>query len=446
MAQRFRRPAARSGRSDGAALPTLHEITITDLGGGGDGLANVDGQTFYVRGGVPGDRLLVRRGEKRGDGLAATIQQILDPSPLRQSPPCPHYPPPGGNGCGGCSLQHLSPTAHDRFKEERVRTALRRAGLDDDTLRPLVTVRQGQRRRAALAFVVQNGKTRLGFNQAGSHRICDVQTCLQLQPELLEILPPLRPMLAQVVANGQGGDLLLTNSLSGLDVLIKAPAQLDLFNRETLAAFAETHDLARLFWQCDGRGEADPIATRRSPQVQFAGVPVTIPVGGFLQPSRQGETTLITLVVDALRGCRKVADLFCGCGTFALPLAVNGAQVLAVEDNAAALSALDHAARARTLPVRCLHRDLDRRPLGTADLQGLDGLVFDPPRAGAMAQAHLLATAGPPKLVAVSCNPATLARDLKILVQGGYNIEQITPVDQFPLTPHLEAVAVLHRK
>ena len=285
----------------------------------------------------------------------------------------------------------------------------------------------------------------LGFNARASHQIVDITHCLLLDPALLALLAPLRPVLHHCV-EGSGGDVVMTLAENGVDLLIEAPARLDLFDREMLSHFANTHDLARLSWRRPGDGMIEPLAARRPPVLRFGGMAVTPAPGGFLQPSPEGEAALVGLVEAALTGItRPVADLFAGCGSFSLPLTLRR-PVHAVEGDDAALRALKATLSATPgLRLTVERRDLTHNPLAGEELKRFAAVVFDPPRTGAAEQARALAQHGPAVVVAVSCNPATLARDLRILTVGGYQIERITPVDQFPWSAHLEAVAVLRR-
>jgi 23S rRNA (uracil1939-C5)-methyltransferase len=251
-------------------------------------------------------------------------------------------------------------------------------------------------------------------------------------------------LLRAVVEDGHGGDVVITSTETVLDVVIEAEARLDLFDRERLAAFAESADLARLSWRRPGGGLVEPLAHRRQAMVRFAGIDVALPPGSFLQPSPEGERALASLVFDAVGAATPVADLFAGCGSFTFPLAQK-AFVHAVEGEAAAAAALKSAAEHNGARVTVECRDLAHRPLLADELKRFQAVVFDPPRVGASAQAEQLAASGPPLVVAVSCNPATLARDAKTLANGGYHLTRATPVDQFPWSAHLEAVAVFER-
>lgn len=433
-----RRPARRP-RAETAAR--VVEVDIDSLGARGDGIARLDGEALFVPFTVPGERVVARVEGRRGDGLAAALVEVIRPGPGRVPPPCPHF-----GRCGGCAVQHLESDGYARWKRDLLLAPLARHGLGATAVAPLLRIAPGSRRRAQFAFQRHRDATLLGFNARASHAVVDLDGCLLLDPAVAALLPALRRILSATIAGGQGGDVTVTRLETGLDVLVEAEARLDLFERERLAAFAEAQDLARLSWRRPGGGGPEPIAHRRPALVRFAGIGVEPPPGSFLQPSIEGEAAIARLVLEGMGPAGPVADLYCGVGSFTLPLAAAGHAVLAVEGEATAVRALQAAANAAGLRVSSETRDLARRPLLAGELRKFRAVLFDPPRAGAQAQAEHLAAAGPPRLVAVSCNPATLARDLEILVRGGYGIDGLTPIDQFPHSAHLEAVAVLSRR
>jgi len=441
MSLRKRHAAPPRGKSRQAPVLRAVEVVIDEIGARGDGVARLLGDLVFVPFTVPGDRVVARVEGKRGDGLAAALIEVLDPGPGRVAPPCPHF-----GRCGGCSLQHMDPALYAGWKRDLLVAQLARGGHPDAPVAPLIQVPPASRRRAAFAFHRSKTATVLGFNARASHSVIDIGTCLLLEPAVEAVMAPLRRMLGEVVAAGEDGDVVVLATESGLDVLVEADARLDLFDRERLAAFADAHDLARLSWRRPGAGFVDPIARRRPALVRFGPVAVEPAPGGFLQPTRGGEMAIAQAVLDGVGPAVRIADLFSGCGSFTFPLAARGAAVHAVEGEEAPVRALEAAAAAAGLNVTAEVRDLARRPLHAAELKRFDAVVFDPPRAGAAAQAELLAQAGPARVVAVSCNPATLSRDLDILVRGGYGLDIVTPIDQFGWSAHLEAVAVLTRR
>lgn len=435
-----RSPAGRPHKAKAPPPARAVEVEIEEIGARGDGVARLNGEQVFVPFTVPGDRVVARVEGRRGEGLAAALVEVVSAGPGRAEPPCPHF-----TRCGGCAMQHVDAALYAEWKRNLLVTQLARAGLGDVPVGALVQVPPGSRRRAAFAFTRRKGQTVLGFNARASHAVIDIRECLLLEAPLAALLPPLRTMLAQVVADGEDGDVVVTLTENGLDVVVEAAARLDLFDRETLAAFAEAQNLARLSWRRPGAGFIDPIARRRPALVRFAGIGVEPVPGGFLQPTKGGELAIAEAVVAAVGDAAPVADLYSGCGSFTFPLAVSGRAVHAVEGEEAPIRALEAAANAHSLRVTTEVRDLARRPLLGAELKKFQAVVFDPPRAGASSQAEQLAEGGPALVVAVSCNPATLARDLRTLRDGGYTIQSVTPIDQFPFAAHLEAVAVCRR-
>jgi len=416
------------------------ELAIEFIGARGDGVGHGAGRPVYVPLTMPGDRLRVQIERPRGDGFAGRVLDVLAEGPGRVPAPCPHF-----GACGGCALQHVEDQRYVAWKEQLVATALARRGFVDPPLRPLLRVAPGTRRRANLAAERAGRAVRLGFHERESNRVIDVTGCLVLAPALSRLLPPLRAALFAILPDGERIEAAATATDSGVDLLLEGRRPLALAASEALGAFAESADLARLTWRAHGL-PSEPVAMRRPPRVAFAGVAVDLPPGAFLQSTAAGEAALAAAVTQALSGSRRVADLYAGCGTFTFPLA-RGARVHAVEGDAEAIGALAGAARS-AVPAPAVtteQRDLARDPLTDKELERFDGVVFDPPRAGAKAQAEQLARSRVPTVVAVSCDPATCARDARILVDGGYRLLEATPIDQFVWSPHVEIIAVFAR-
>jgi 23S rRNA (uracil1939-C5)-methyltransferase len=417
------------------------EVVIEEIGARGDGIARRGTERVFVPLALPGDRLRVRIGGRRGDGLVGEPVERLEQAP-RTEAPCPHF-----GACGGCQLQHLPAAQYRAWKREQVVAALARHGLRDIAVAPLASASQGGRRRARLAFVRAAGAIRLGFRERTGRRVVAVRACPVLAPELVSLLPPLRDLLVRLDLARGGGEVELTASATGIDLLVVAPGAPDLCDRETLAGFADAHDLARISWTPAAKAEAEPIAERRAPSVAFDQVRVAPPPGAFLQATTAAEVVIRRAIGEAIGGARHIADLFAGYGTFALPLAAGGGTVHAVEAEPAMLGALSRAARAAGLAARVTieGRDLQAAPLAGAELERFEAVVVDPPQAGARAQAAALAAAGPGRLAMVSCNPATFARDARLLVAGGYRCLWVQPVDAFLWSSRIELIAAFAR-
>jgi 23S rRNA (uracil1939-C5)-methyltransferase len=416
------------------------EVSIESIGARGDGVARLGAASVFVPLTLPGDRLRVRIVGRRGEGLVGAPVEWLAQAP-RAAPPCPHF-----GACGGCQLQHLPAAQYRAWKLEQVRTALARQSLDDLAIEPLVNGNPGSRRRVRFAFERRGTTVHLGFRARSGRRIVDVGVCPVAVPDFIALLPALRALLARLDLARPGGELQITASGTGMDVrIVGAPPSLA--DREALAAFAQAEDLARVSWCPDGETAAEPVAERRCPATAFGEVEVELPPGAFLQATEAAEAGILSAVGRALGDAGRVADLFAGCGTFSLPLAAAGRTMHAVERDTAMLTALGRAARRAGLAGRVTteRRDLQRTPLTGAELDRFDALVVDPPRAGARAQAEALAAAPSQRLAMVSCNPATFARDARILIDGGYRCLWVQAIDAFLWSSRIELVGAFAR-
>ena len=402
------------------------KVTVERLGHLGDGIARGEAGPIYAPGLLPGEEA-----EGRLDGDTLADIRILTPSPSRVRPPCPH-----AKTCGGCQLQHAADPFVAEFKQGVVRQALAQQGLEAPFLGPVVTSPPRSRRRATLSGRKTKGGALLGFHARGRDMIVAVPNCQLLHPDLMATLPALEALVVFGGSRTTEQALTVTRSLIGPDVAVTGGKPLDAMQKMELARLADQHGLARLSW------EGEVVAQSAEPLVALGPARAGLPPGAFLQATEAGEAALVSLVKQALGPQKRLADLFCGLGTFSLPLAAE-AEVLACEGDAALTSALDRAARAtpglRRITVET--RDLFRRPLEAEELKGLTGVAIDPPRAGAEAQVERLAASAVPVIAMVSCNPVTFARDARILVAGGYRLDWVQVVDQFRWSVHVELVA-----
>jgi 23S rRNA (uracil1939-C5)-methyltransferase len=404
-----------------------------------------DGRKVFVPLALPGERVRVRL--PGGDGDKAVLEEVIVSSPDRVAPAAP-----GLVTCGGCALQYMAPEAYRAWKRGLLLTELARAGISDSTVAPLVSVPPASRRRVTwFARRGADGKVAIGSLARVSHDIVDRHECPVLAPQLVALLDPLRDLLGRMLPPGGRAEVVANLLDSGVDLLLRAPGTLPPALRQMLAGFASQRDLARLSWQAMTRPGAapspwEPIVERRPARVQFGTVAVALPPGAFLQATREAEQVLVGETVQAVAGAKRVADLFSGAGAFTFPL-VAKSQVHAVDGDKALIAALRRAADAAGIGGRITTemRDLIKRPLVADELKKFDAVVFDPPRAGAASQAGRITAARIPLVVAVSCNPVTFARDAKLLIDGGYAMEKLVPVDQFLWTQLLELVAVFRR-
>jgi 23S rRNA (uracil1939-C5)-methyltransferase len=383
------------------------------------------GGGVVIPGALPGE---VVTGTPVGDRL--TDVRIVTPSADRVRPPCPH-----ARTCGGCTVQHLRDDAVAAWKTGIVAQALAAQGLAAP-LRPIVTSPPHSRRRATLAGRRTKGGALVGFHARGSDLLIPVPDCHLLTPGLMATLPALDALVRLGGARGAELALTVTDSANGPDVSVTGGKEADAAMLRDLARLAEDAGLSRLVWN------GQTAALRAPPLQRFGRAAVIPPPGAFLQATAHGEAALLAAVTEAVGDAGRVADLFAGCGTFALPLAER-AEVDAVEGEAAMVAALDKGWRgtAGLRRVTALARDLFRRPLEPDELRPFAAAVIDPPRAGAEAQTRRIAAARVPVVAMVSCNPATFARDARILTDAGYVIDWVQPVDQFRWSAHVELAA-----
>ncbi|MDV4159807.1 class I SAM-dependent RNA methyltransferase [Rhizobium leguminosarum] len=411
-------------------------VTIEKLGAQGDGIASSAGGPVYVPFSLPGETVAIARVKSQG-----TIMSITTPSPDRQEPRCRHFGPDGVNGtCGGCTLQHLADAPYRAFKRQLVIDALKSKGLTPE-VGEIVPARPGERRRVVFAARKTEKDMLVGFNQAESHHIVAIEECPISSAGIIARLPAIRAIAASLATSAEPFRVAVLETLSGLDISVDEVKKLsDPQRRKAIETALGLRGIARV--SLNGEILVEP----SKPMVEFGGVQVSPPPGSFTQATKPAEEAMAELVIAHAGKAKRIADLFAGSGTFSLRLARIG-RVHAVEAEAKALAALDHAARNTQglKPVTVEKRDLFRRPLMTQEFKPYDAVVFDPPRAGAEFQCQELARSAVKKIVAVSCNPLTLARDLAILVEGGYRITQVTPIDQFLWTSHVEVVATLEK-
>ncbi|SNY92508.1 23S rRNA (uracil1939-C5)-methyltransferase [Cohaesibacter sp. ES.047] len=407
------------------------EITIDGLGAKGDGVAYYGGGMLYVPFALEGERVRVTPMGERAD-----LEEVLQPSEARIDPICPLF-----QTCGGCIMQHMATKPYGAWKQEMVIDALASRGLEEASVEETMQTRPGGRRRAVLTARLMGRRLLFGYHEMRSARIVDVDHCPVLTPALNALLPKLADFLPLVMTKKKEARVTLLSTDSGVDVSLEDVKDLH-GGQDYLKAveMAETLDLARL----SANGEV--LLERRPPLLRMGDAQVSPPPGAFVQADESAEQAMVDMVLDAVGDAKRVIDLFSGSGTFTLRLAKK-AQVWALESEEAALKSLERGWRfgAGLKGIKPERRDLFRRPVLASEMKKFDALVFDPPRAGAKAQCEEIAKSKIPVVVAVSCNPGTLARDLRILVDGGYKIRSVTPVDQFIFSPHVECVAVLQR-
>lgn len=427
MAQRKRHRSRKPRR----APPSIKaDLSIEMIGARGDGVATREGTKVFVPYSVPGDVIDASISGNRGK-----IDAIIKPGQTRTTPPCSHF-----SICGGCALQHVEESFYHDWKRHLVVDALRREEFDEDLVGPLIACAADSRRRARFAVRRTSAGLIFGFNQRGSVQIEEIESCVVLDPALQKVLPALKTVARATPERWRSFDMAVNHCDNGVDAcLIGGDAADDLSGRE-MQSLTTALTATRII-----RLSVDDalLANIEVPRVSLGGVPVSVPPGAFLQASLEGEAALVSAVEKAITGARHVADLFSGIGTFSLPVS-RSAAVDAFDADQAAISALDAATRTVPIkhPLKTHVQNLFDRPVMAKELKPFDAVIFDPPRAGAQMQAAEIAASDVPRVVGVSCNPTSFARDAAILRDGGYALSQVTPVDQFVYAPHVELVGI----
>jgi 23S rRNA (uracil1939-C5)-methyltransferase len=411
----------------------VERLVIDRLGHRGDGEADGPDGPIYVPGTLPGETVAVET--VPGNPDRRHLLAVEHPSAERIEPICPHF-----GVCGGCALQHWDLAAYRAWKRELVVTALRQAGIVAPVAALIDAHGEGRRRVVFHARRSAHDVLEVGFSAARAHQLVAIDRCPVLAKSLDGALAAAWAIAEVLAPANKPLDIQVTASDAGLDVDVRGSGPLSSRLTGALARAAATHALARL----TRHGEL--VAQQRVPTLVIGKANVQLPPAAFMQATVEGEAVLARLVLAYCAGATKIADLFAGIGPFALRLAER-ARIVAADDDEAALSSLKRAAAATSglKPIETARRDLLKNPLIAAELDDFDAVVFDPPRQGAQAQSRAFAASGVPVIVAVSCNAGTFARDMRILIDGGYRLTAVTPVDQFRYTAHVEIVARLEK-
>lgn len=409
------------------------------LGPKGDGICRDRRGTIYVERSAPLDQLKIKVFEDSAGVKRGEILEIVKASPHRQNPPCPHY-----HQCGNCTLLHLKTDYYRKWKTETVQEAFLKLGIKPQTWLEPIFLGGHNRRRATFSVLKKRGKVKMGYYKRRSKELTEIESCEIADPVMLEFKKQIKPFLSFLTQEGEPLDLFAQWVDGKMDLVITGPlGKHGKPNRafvETLKDALEVSQVSRVSWKSESKIQVliqkEPIETK------FGSISVELPPGAFLQPTLEGEKALVSAVMKALPTAGKFADLFSGCGTFTGPMLERGS-VEAFEFYEPAVASLSRAARENNLGV--YKRDLFKNPLRHQDLSKFDAIVFDPPRAGCPEQAHELALSKCPTLIGVSCNPATFARDSKIILKGGYKLKSLQVVDQFLGSHHVEIVGVFKK-
>lgn len=408
-------------------------LLVEETGRHGDGVATHEGRKVYIPRALAGDKAAI---DIDAQGNITGIA-VLQTGSGHAAADCGHFPL-----CGGCKMQHMSRDTYMGWKQRIVAQTLSENGLAPMLVHPAHFSPPRSRRRATFAAVRQGKKVVVGFNQARSEQIIDITDCSVLRPELAGLLPPLRAMLADYMADARHLDVRLTLLDGVIDMVIIGGPVPEMHEREILGVFAERQNIGRISWRKWDKSPAEPITQRLPVRAHFAYGTVNVPPGAFLQATKEGETALSETVALAVGTAATVVDLYSGIGTFGLALTPR--PLTAYDGEKHAIDALQEAVRGRAKTSVAV-RNLAQAPMTAAELGGCKALILDPPRDGAKEQAKHIAASKVPVVVSVSCDLNSFCRDGKILLAGGYKLMELTLIDQFLWSSHVELVGVFRK-
>lgn len=416
-------------------------VTITSLSNQGEGVTHVHGKTILVPYALPQEEVVVRVTGEKKDTIRAEIIEMIHPSSDRVEPPCPHF-----TRCGGCSLQHLSPDYYRVFKIALLDEALCGESVECKRLLPLLEVGEAARRRVVWQVDTRTRPIKLGYHRAKSHQVIDVTRCVIIEPCLEALIAPLRQTLSRLPSVQLIETITAVSLELGCALTLHCTGPLPLDAIEILTEFSKKTGVARLDMQL-GKQSPEIIASFKKTELHVGDITLQVPSLTFQQATKKGQLAILQVIEQALQECNTIADIYSGCGFVSFALVNQGKKIEAYEGSNAMVEAMQRTTKQYQLQhkIQAFRRDLTHQPLSPKELMRFDGVIINPPRSGAMAQAKELADSMVKTIVMISCNPETFANDAHILIQGGYSLESILPIDQFTYSPHLELAAVFKR-
>ncbi len=413
----------------------LEALSIIDIGSNGDGIARLDnGSVVFVPFAATGDMVMANVTRDQDGQLRAKIDSFLLKSPQRVTPPCRHF-----GICGGCALQHIDPESYRTFKRKNVTDTLQRADIELPDDIEEVFIPPYTRRRANFAARVTKGKTIIGFHERRSATIRDVPDCHLINDDVRRVMEQLRPFIADIAGEGAKMDILIQYFNGQVEIGLTGKIAPGWEAQAALADALRATGASRISLRARDYDIYEVLLEEKSCFATFGDLSVNLAPGAFMQPSEEGERALTDAVRNGASDASRIADLFCGNGTFTGPLLRNGRSVMAADFAQEAIAALQRAG------VHAIHRNLFKEPMTAHELDGLDAVVIDPPRAGAQAQVRELAQSNVPTIIYVSCNPQSFAKDAVHLIAGGYEFQKLTIVDQFIWSAHVELVGIFQK-
>lgn len=426
------------------------ELTVEDLDHAGRGVGRLEGKAVFVAGALPGETVRARLTRCRRSHDEAETVAVLTRSSDRTTPECPHF-----GVCGGCRLQHLAPRAQIRAKERQVLENLRRLGgvEPEQVAAPLEGPHWGYRRKARLGvkYVRKKGRVLVGFRERGGRLIADLDRCDVLVPSVGERLPALAECIGRLSVCDQIPQVEVAAGDHATALVLRHLAPLTANDRAVLEAFAEEHGV-QLHLQPGGPDSVTPLMPPAPEPLQYSVEPGPVElaftptdfvqINAVVNAALVGEATGLLTPVSGMR----ILDLFCGIGNFSLPLATRAAEVVGVEGDTALVERASENARRNRIENIAFHAaDLSAPPERPAFRGSYDAVLLDPPRTGAAEILPLVPETGATRVVYVSCNPATLARDAATLRDGGFRLSRLRVADMFPHTHHVETLACFEK-
>ncbi|MEQ9116414.1 MAG: hypothetical protein RLN62_06430 [Rickettsiales bacterium] len=418
------------------ALIDTGKTKIQSLDHHGCGIAKSDsGEKLAIQYTLPGE-VVEYEIHKTKYKKNAVLSKHIEKSPERAADKCAYY-----TQCGGCLLQHANEDTYNKIKTGQIEYYLRENKLECD-ISPIQSVGTSARRRANFEYAKKDEKSFLGFHKYRLNQIIDIKECPSVRKEISDILPDLKALCDEILENKQRANIYVTIANNGLDILIrlKKPQEFRASAKDMINRFFEKTKSARV--KISNKKSILAEFKTEDPYINFDGISVKINPDSFLQSSYESDEILLNLAKKYLAPQKDdfIADLFCGRGTFSIPLS-RICKIDSYESDKDSLAALDVASLNHSLNIKTLQRDLFQAPLFLHELKKYNKVIINPPRAGALNQIKELAASSVSQICYISCNPETFARDAKILVNAKYKLKSLTPVDQFVWNPHIEVVA-----
>ena len=413
------------------------KLDVHSLGAQGNGIADYNDGTVFLDNALLGETITASITPDTKNIYRGTAIEIHTPSPDRTHPPCPHF-----NKCGGCTLQHMAIPAYQTWKADSVKSYLTSKNIIPKTWDAPIFIPANTRRRATFSALKQGQTLILGYHQSKSNMIFDVKECALLAPELESLIPILKSALTPITENKQKLSIFIQQADNGIDMVITgkigAKSEPDLQAIEAIVALSQSTNIIRISWRKNDKNAPETMIERLKPIITFGDLTVPLAPLAFLQPSKEGELALAeTIKAYFPNGTDlKAIDLFSGCGTFTGHVRSKCCSIDAYESDCTAIQNLKTGGH-----KQAYIRDLFRDPLTENELFDYDVAMIDPPRAGALEQTKILAWSDVKKIISISCNPATFARDAQILIDGGYTLKNLTIIDQFIWSAHSEIIA-----